>query len=1288
MSVNIIVIGSDMHFNIRDNLRHSLNISKTKAIGLAAIFVMLSTFSSAIAAEEQGICARVRIQLSQDVVITRNAFRATLEITNAPQNVPLENLTVTLNITDGNNQPVNSFFGINPPELSGVGDVNGGGVIQPGTTASASWLIVPTRDAAPDGPVMYYVGGEFSYTQDGSTITMPLFRAPILVKPDPLLVLDYFWVKDVYGDDPFTPEIEPAEPLSLGLMVRNDGKGVANNFRIISAQPQIIENEKGLLVDFKIIGAQVNSEPVSPSLAVNLGNIDPGTTSVAKWIMTSSLQGKFIDYKATFAHVDGLGNPRLSLIDTVNIHELTHAVRVDIPSDDSKPDFLVNDAPDDDHMPDTLYNSNGPIEPVSIGQNPSVDWNIVNGGLEAHLTATVPSGWVYIRVNDPGQDQYRLKSVIRSDGREILMDDNAWTTHRTIRLFGQAPYREHLLHLFDKDSTGSYTLVYEISDTADTTPPTLQMVTPVPTLSKNQNPPYTFSSSEAGTIGYSGSCSSTTTAAAAGNNTITLSAAGGGPLADGTYSNCTITVTDAAGNASSPLIINAFAVDTAAPIIAQVTQVPTPTKNQNPSYTFSSTEAGNISYGGSCSSTTTAAVAGNNTITLTASDGLLLMDGPYSDCTITVTDAIGNISNVLTINTFTVDITLPNAPSVSGTSPTNNTKPMWLWTSGGGGNGTYQCQLDSGAWAGCASPYIPANALAEGKHTLSVQERDDAGNWCASGSKEIIIDTTAPELIVSTLSDGSWTNNDTLNISGTTTDNMGIPNLTINGTSVTVNADGTFSVALTLFVGPDVITTVAADLAGNQTTDTRTINFDPTAPYIVITTPADNSKTKEPTIPVSGNVDESSVVTVKVNTNDPLPAEMSGNDFTLNVPLTYGINTIEVTARDLATNQSTLKRTVTSDDQNPSLSITEPAQDIRTNQESILLKGETTDITAITITVTKDQETYTPAVVNGQFEQLLTLTDEKMYQIYVTATDEVGNTTTVQRNIIYDITSPALSLNPVTNPVNNTSQILSGTVEATAVVTVICPTANVGQVSYPTETTWTVTLTNMAAGSNHIRITATDEAGNIAAEIATTIIVDTVPPDTSITSGPPNPTSSNAASFSFTSTEADSTFQCQLDGVSYQPCTSPKSYTNLTAGSHTFSVQATDAAGNSDPTSARYTWTIAQGQLPDLSGSWRNLTSRLGGRLLSGTLKIKNSGNKNAGSFKVTFYLSNDGVSISRALRTVSVEALRAGMTRDLSFTYTSLTSLSNKYIIAVVDLGNKVAETNENNNVAVARIP
>ena len=72
-------------------------------------------------------------------------------------------------------------------------------------------------------------------------------------------------------------------------------------------------------------------------------------------------------------------------------------------------------------------------------------------------------------------------------------------------------------------------------------------------------------------------------------------------------------------------------------ILEEVTAVSTPTTDTTPIYTFSSTKAGTITYGGSCSSSTTVAVAGNNTITLNA-----LSDGTYSDCTITVTDNAGN----------------------------------------------------------------------------------------------------------------------------------------------------------------------------------------------------------------------------------------------------------------------------------------------------------------------------------------------------------------------------------------------------------------------------------------------------------------------------------------------------------------------------------------------------------------------------------------------------------------------------------------------------------------------
>ncbi len=89
--------------------------------------------------------------------------------------------------------------------------------------------------------------------------------------------------------------------------------------------------------------------------------------------------------------------------------------------------------------------------------------------------------------------------------------------------------------------------------------------------------------------------------------------------------------------------------DTTAPIIAEVTAVTTPTSDTTPDYIFASTAAGTITYGGSCSSSTTSASTGINTITFNT-----LSNGTYSDCTIKITDADGNDSNILTIPAFTV----------------------------------------------------------------------------------------------------------------------------------------------------------------------------------------------------------------------------------------------------------------------------------------------------------------------------------------------------------------------------------------------------------------------------------------------------------------------------------------------------------------------------------------------------------------------------------------------------------------------------------------------------------
>jgi hypothetical protein len=115
----------------------------------------------------------------------------------------------------------------------------------------------------------------------------------------------------------------------------------------------------------------------------------------------------------------------------------------------------------------------------------------------------------------------------------------------------------------------------------------------------------------------------------------------------------------------------------------------------------------------------------------------------------------------------------------------------------------------------------------------------------------------------------------------------------------------------------------------------------------------------------------------------------------------------------------------------------------------------------------------------------------------------------------------------------------------------------------------------LAEGAHTFRVHATDPAGNVGGDDTYTWTVDTTAPDASIGPGKPaDPTNSTSASVDFSSNETGSTFQCELDGGSYGVCTSPKSYTGLAGGSHTFAVRATDAAGNTDPTPATYTWTI------------------------------------------------------------------------------------------------------------------
>jgi hypothetical protein len=129
------------------------------------------------------------------------------------------------------------------------------------------------------------------------------------------------------------------------------------------------------------------------------------------------------------------------------------------------------------------------------------------------------------------------------------------------------------------------------------------------------------------------------------------------------------------------------------------------------------------------------------------------------------------------------------------------------------------------------------------------------------------------------------------------------------------------------------------------------------------------------------------------------------------------------------------------------------------------------------------------------------------------------------------------------------------------------------------------TYSNLADGVYEFEVRATDTAGNVQpaptvfAWTVNNALLDTTPPETTIVSKPPDPSESPVATFTYSSNEGGSTFQCKLDGGSFGTCSaSGISYTGLSDGPHTFEVKAVDQSNNVDPTPAGYSFQVVFGR--------------------------------------------------------------------------------------------------------------
>lgn len=426
---------------------------------IIVMFLIISFSMNSVFAAPKSACAEVKLIIPQKLSFERQSFDARLVINNGLSNASIENVRIDLTFTDNNDNAVVATTDPNTNEaqffyridsMTGIKNIEGNGSVSPNTSGQINWLIIPTIGAAnkTTSGAIYHVGATVTYTLNGVETKVDVTPDYIIVKPLPELILDYFLPKEVYSDDPFTPETEESIPFTLGVSIKNNGLGEAKNTKIDSADVRIKENKAGLLIDFNIWSSYVNDEAVNKSLLLNFGNIAPQETKVGRWIMTTSLSGFFTEFEAHFTHADDLGGTLTSLIKEINTHTLVKDVKVELAGRDNIRDFLAYDG---DVL--RLYESEG-INTIVSDISASAQLNTVAGVSQLSLAAT--EGFFFAKIRDPWQGKGHNIKVARYDG-SLLLTENAWLSKERNEDLSWSYY----INIFDANAEGIYTLIYE-----------------------------------------------------------------------------------------------------------------------------------------------------------------------------------------------------------------------------------------------------------------------------------------------------------------------------------------------------------------------------------------------------------------------------------------------------------------------------------------------------------------------------------------------------------------------------------------------------------------------------------------------------------------------------------------------------------------------------------------------------------------------------------------------------------------------------------------------------------
>jgi len=457
-------------------------MNRVLVVACAALIVTLFALPHASLAA----CSKVSIEILQELTLERIAFDAKMTITNNIPDKNLSNVRVDVTITDANGNVKNDIFFVRVPTAANLGAVDGTGIVRAGTTGEAHWLIVPSPGAGGSDPAgkQYWVGATLTYSVNGQQEVVTVNPDKITVKPEAQLVLDYFMPSEVLGDNPYTPQVEAPVPYPLAVRVMNAGYGTATNLKIDSAQPRIVDNVQGLLIDFRLLDASVNDSPVAPSLAVSIGTLESKKIAMAYWDMLSTLSGHFTEFRASFSHASDLGGELTSLIKETNAYYLVHRARVNLPGRDNRLDFLADTDKDPDHLPDAIFeseipNNAGNVEdarsPVTVVPVLASPARPTVSSPEVQMTVqTGQTGWVFARTSDPAQGLLKLLDVVRADGVH-LDTNNYWIQEGLDKNYKKIFTLNLLDYRTDAAASGTYRLVYT-KPAEDSEPPVTKLL--------------------------------------------------------------------------------------------------------------------------------------------------------------------------------------------------------------------------------------------------------------------------------------------------------------------------------------------------------------------------------------------------------------------------------------------------------------------------------------------------------------------------------------------------------------------------------------------------------------------------------------------------------------------------------------------------------------------------------------------------------------------------------------------------------------------------------------------